>query len=83
MVIVANYLQNRMMLIKDLDNENGQKRTPYELWFKHQPDLSYLWAWGCQVIYYKNNLDSKLDSQVVEGIFILYEKSDKQYYILL
>ena len=75
-VMVANYLWNRMMLVKDSDDENGRKRTPYKLWNGHQPDLSNLCAWGCWVIYHEKNLDSKLDSQVAEGTFMMYAKSN-------
>ena len=31
---------------------------------------------------YYNKSDSKLESQVIKGMFFLYEKSDKQYQIL-
>ena len=72
-----------MMLVKDSDNKNGRKRTLYELWNGHQLDLSNLHAWGCQVIYYEKDLDSKLDSCIAEGTFMMYTKSNKQYYILL
>ena len=26
------------------------KETPYELWYKRKPNLSYLKVWGCRVI---------------------------------
>ena len=81
-VMVANYLQNQTMLVKDSEDENGRKKTPYELWNQHQPDLSNLRAWGCRVIYHEKNPDSKLDSRVAEGTFMLYGKSNKQYYVL-
>ena len=45
-------------------------------------DLSNLQAWGCWVLYHDNSPDSKLDSQVAEGMFLMYGKSDKQYYVL-
>lgn len=61
-VMVADYLWNRMILVKDSNNENERKRTLYKLWNRHQPDLSNLHAWGCQVIYHEKNPDSKLDS---------------------
>ena len=48
--------------MKDFNDENRRKRTLYKLWNGHQLDLSNLCAWGCQVIYYKKNPDSKLDS---------------------
>ena len=48
----------------------------------YPPDLSNLQAWGYQVLYHDNSPDSKLDSQVAEGMFLMYRKSDKQYYVL-
>lgn len=81
-VLVTDYLQNRTTFVKDSEGEDGRKRTPYELWTGHQPDLSNLQAWGCRVIYHEKNLDSKLDSRVAEGTFLLYGKSNKQYYVL-
>ena len=81
-VLYANYLRNKTTMIKDSEDENGRKRTPYELWFGHQPDLSGLRAWGCRVLYHDSHPDSKLDSRVAEGTFLMYGKSDKQYYVL-
>lgn len=68
--------------MKNSADENGWDRTPYELWYGHQPDLGHLRAWGCQVLYHNSMVESKLDSHVAEGTFMLYGKSDKQYYVM-
>ena len=39
-VMVTNYLQNQIRLVKDSENKNGQKKTLYELWNQHQLDLT-------------------------------------------
>ena len=66
----------------DSADENGRDRTPYELWHGHQPDLSHLRAWGCRVLYHDSTVESKLDSHVAKRMFMLYRKSNKQYYVM-
>lgn len=80
-IVTANYLRNRTILVKGSDDEDGEEKTPYELWCGYQPDLTHLRAWGCRVLYHHKQ-DSKLDSRVMEGTFLLYGKSDKQYLVL-
>lgn len=63
------------------DDDRTTEKTPYELWYGHQPDLSNLRVWGCRVLYH-HKPDSKLESRVMEGTFLLYGKSDKQYMVL-
>ena len=70
------------MMIKGSEDEDRQRKTPHELWMGYPPDLSNLWTWGCWVLYHNNQPDSKLDSWVAEGTFLMYGKSDKQYYVL-
>ena len=81
-VLYANYLRNRTTMIKNSEGEDGRRKTPHELWMGYPPDLSNLRAWGCRVLYHDNSLDTKLDSRVAEGTFLMYGKSDKQYYVL-
>ena len=69
-------------MIKGSEDEDGRRKTPHELWTGYPPDLSNLRAWGCRVLYHDNSPDSKLDSRVAEGTFLMYGKSDKQYYVL-
>jgi hypothetical protein len=80
-VVTANYLRNRTILVSNSMDEEGGDQTPYELWHGHQPDLSHLRAWGCRVLYH-HKPDSKLESRVMEGTFLMYGKSDKQYLVL-
>jgi transposase InsO family protein len=81
-VITANYLRNRITQLRDsAEDEDGEDRTPYELWHGHKPDLTHLRAWGCRVLFH-TQADSKLDSRVAEGTFMMYGKSDKQYFVL-
>ena len=81
-VITANYLRNRTTPMKNSVDENGWDRMLYELWHSHQPDLSYLRAWGCWVLYHDSMVESKLDSYVAKGMFMLYGESNKQYYVM-
>ena len=81
-VLYTNYLRNRTTMIKGSEDEDRRRKTPHELWTGYPLDLSNLRAWGCQVLYHDNSPDSKLDSQVAEGMFLMYGKSDKQYYVL-
>lgn len=80
-VKAANYLRNRTTLVKMGGDEDTKEKTPYELWFGHPPDISHLRRWGCRVLYH-HKPDSKLESRVMEGTFMMYAKSDKQYYVL-
>ncbi|BCR88813.1 uncharacterized protein ACHE_50011A [Aspergillus chevalieri] len=75
-VVTANYLRNRTTGAKG----SGGK-TPYELWHGYEPDLTHLRIWGCRVLYHQRSND-KLESRVMEGTFLLYGKSDKQYAVL-
>ena len=75
-VVTANYLRNRTTFVKGSDN-----KTPFELWYGHKPDLAHLRVWGCRVLYHHKS-DDKLESRVMAGTFLLYGKSDKQYYVL-
>ena len=75
-VVTANDLRNWTTIVKGSDNE-----TPYELWHGHKPDLAHLRVWGSRVLYHHKS-DDNLESRVMEGTFLLYEKSNKQYHVL-
>ena len=81
-VATTNYLWNHTVLIHDSADEDGCEKTPYELWFSYKPDLSYLRAWSCCMLYHDSTVESKLDSCISEDTFVMYGKSDKQYYVL-
>ena len=76
-VSTANYIRNRTTVV----SEDGEKKTPYEMWYGHPPDLTHLRKWGCRVLYYSKP-ESKLESRVMEATFMMYGKSDRQYYVL-
>ncbi|GKE41266.1 zinc finger, CCHC-type containing protein [Tanacetum coccineum] len=42
-MLTAYYLLNRVP-------NKRNKTTPYELWYKKRPNLSYLRVWGCRVV---------------------------------
>lgn len=76
-VSTANYIQNQTTVV----SEDGVEKTPHEMWYGHPPDLTHMRKWGCQVLYYSKS-EGKLDSRVMEATFMLYGKSDRQYYVL-
>lgn len=80
-VVTANYLRNRTILVDSSRGDGAKDKTPYELWNGHPPDLSHMRRWGCRVLYY-NKPEDKLGSKVMEGTFVLYAKSDRQYYVM-
>jgi len=49
--------------------------------YGHKPGLAHMRDWGCRVLYHHKS-DDKLESRVMEGTFLLYGKSDKQYHLL-
>ncbi|BCR87868.1 uncharacterized protein ACHE_40432S [Aspergillus chevalieri] len=83
--VTANYLRNRTLLVKRKEDGHEKvdkdEKTPYELWHGHRPDLAHLRAWGCRVLFY-HKPESKLESRAMEGTFLMYGKSNKQYLVL-
>ena len=76
-VSTANYIRNRTTVV----SEDGVEKTPHEMWYGHPPDLTHMRKWGCRVLYYSKP-EGKLESRVMEATFMLYGKSDRQYYVL-
>ena len=76
-VSTANYIRNRTTVV----SEDGAEKTPHEMWYGHPPDLTHMRKWGCRVLYYSKP-EGKLESRVMEATFMLYGKSDRQYYVL-
>jgi hypothetical protein len=61
-LLIADYVQNRCP--KRAINNN---KTPYELWFGHELDLSNLKVFGCKShILIHKKLGHKLDTHLVE-----------------
>nr|GEV60554.1 putative nucleotidyltransferase, ribonuclease H [Tanacetum cinerariifolium] len=54
-------------------------KTPYELWYRKVPNLSYLKVWGREVLVKRDTLD-KLQQRSVKCIFIGYLKETIGYY---
>ncbi|ODM15243.1 hypothetical protein SI65_09184 [Aspergillus cristatus] len=79
--VTANYLRNRTIMVKHDGQKKEDEKTPYELWHGYKPDLAHLRAWGCRVLFY-HKPESKLESRAMEGTFLMYGKSHKQYFVL-
>ncbi|GJT05927.1 retrotransposon protein, putative, ty1-copia subclass [Tanacetum coccineum] len=55
------------------------ERTPYGIWHKKAPKLSYLRVWGCEALVKRDALD-KLDHRSIKCIFVGYTKETMGYY---
>ncbi|GJU21257.1 retrotransposon protein, putative, ty1-copia subclass [Tanacetum coccineum] len=54
-------------------------KTPYELWHRKAPKLSYLRVWGCEALV-KRDTPDKLDPRSIKCIFVGYPKETMDYY---
>nr|GEY19131.1 zinc finger, CCHC-type [Tanacetum cinerariifolium] len=60
-------------------NKNN-KTTPYELWYKKRPNLSYLRVWGCRAVVRLPEPKKKtLGENGIDCIFIGYDEHSKAY----
>lgn len=77
-LLITNYVQNRCP--KRVINNN---ETPYELWFGHELNLSNLKVFGCKshVLIHKK-LRHKLDTHLIECIFLGYNDGSKAYLLM-
>ena len=74
----ANYLQNRSPT-KALPIN----KTPFELWYGYQPNLSYLKVFGCKAhVFIPKEQRRKLDSHSFEAIFLGYSEEVKAYRLM-
>nr|GEW12534.1 zinc finger, CCHC-type [Tanacetum cinerariifolium] len=72
-MLTACYLLNRV------PNKNN-KTTPYELWYKKRPNLSYLRVWGCRAVVRLPEPKKKtLGENGIDCIFIGYDEHSKAY----
>ncbi|GJX24407.1 zinc finger, CCHC-type containing protein [Tanacetum coccineum] len=72
-MLTACYLLNRVP-------NKRNKTTPYEIWYKKRPNLSYLRVWGCRAVV--RLLDPKrkiLGEKVIDCIFVGYAEHSKAY----
>ncbi|UYV67412.1 hypothetical protein LAZ67_5000499 [Cordylochernes scorpioides] len=75
-VTTANYLHNRIP-------SKATDKTPFELWTNRKPSLKHLKRVGCKAFAYIPKIKrNKLDSKVIEGIFLGYDDRSKGYRIL-
>ncbi|GJX67112.1 zinc finger, CCHC-type containing protein [Tanacetum coccineum] len=72
-MLTACYLLNRVP-------NKRNKTTPYELWYKKRPNLSFLRVWGCRAVV--RLLDPKrktLGEKGIDCIFVGYVEHSKAY----
>lgn len=77
-ILTANYLQNRSPTKSISTNQ-----TPFEIWFKRQPNLSYLRIFGSKAyVFVPKDNRQKLDSHSTEAIFLGYDEQSKAYRLM-
>ena len=75
-VDVASYLTNRC-----LSNSLPPKKTPYELFYGRNPDVSKLNVFGCSAFRFLEVGVKKLDSKAVKEIFKSYGLFHDSYHL--
>jgi hypothetical protein len=55
------------------------ERTPYEIWTRKRPRLSFLKVWGCET-YVKHLMSNKLTPKSDKYFFVGYSRETKGYY---
>ncbi|GKE30341.1 zinc finger, CCHC-type containing protein [Tanacetum coccineum] len=72
-MLTACYLLNRVP-------NKRNKTTPYELWYKKRPNLSFLRVWGCRAVVRLTDLKRKtLGEKGIDCIFVGYAEHSKAY----
>ena len=72
-MIMACYLLNRVP-------NKRNKTTPYKLWYKRKPNLSYLRVWGCRAVVKLTDPKRKtLGERGIDCIFLGYAENSKAY----
>ncbi|GJU60053.1 zinc finger, CCHC-type containing protein [Tanacetum coccineum] len=72
-MLTACYLLNRVP-------NKRSKTTPYELWYKKRPNLSYLRVWGCRAVVRLPDPKRKtLGEKGIDCIFVGYAEHSKAY----
>ena len=73
-VRLAVYVYNRTPLIR------AEYKTPFELWYRKQPDINHLRVFGCLAYVHVLKIKrKKLDPKSKEMIFVGYEPGSKGY----
>ncbi|GJZ35330.1 zinc finger, CCHC-type containing protein [Tanacetum coccineum] len=71
--LTACYLLNRVP-------NKRNKTTPYELWYKKRPNLSFLRVWGCRaVVRLPDSKRKTLGEKGIDCIFVGYAEHSKAY----
>ena len=65
-------LETAALIINNVPTKKVDK-TPYEIWHKRVPNLSYLRIWGCEA-FVKIDTPNKLESRSTKCIFVGYPK---------
>ncbi|GJR12720.1 zinc finger, CCHC-type containing protein [Tanacetum coccineum] len=72
-MLTACYLLNRVP-------NKRNKTTPYELWYKKRPNLSFLRVWGCRAVVRLSDPKRKtLGEKGIDCIFVGYAEHSKAY----
>nr|GEY37958.1 retrovirus-related Pol polyprotein from transposon TNT 1-94 [Tanacetum cinerariifolium] len=72
-MLMTCYLLNRVL-------NKRNKTTPYELWYKKQPNLSFLRVWGCRAVVRLPDPKRKtLGEKGIDCIFVGYVEHSKAY----
>ncbi|GJT37508.1 zinc finger, CCHC-type containing protein [Tanacetum coccineum] len=72
-MLTACYLLNRVP-------NKRNKTTTYEVWYKKQPNLSYIRVWGCRVVVRLHDPKRKtLGEKGIDCIFVGYAEHSKAY----
>ena len=72
-VSIAVYTLNRVQIKK------GTHATPFELWYRHSPNVKHLKIFGCKCYILKESRNGKFDAKSEEGIFLCYFSRRKAY----
>jgi len=77
-LLIANYLKNRSPT-----KAISVNKTPFEIWFGRQPNLSYLKIFRSQAhTLVQNETKEKLDPHSIEATFLSYCEQSKSYLFL-
>ena len=76
-IVTANYIRNR-------SPTHSRDKTPWELMFGEQPDLSHMRVFGSKAyVHHPRAQRNKLDPTSRTGVFVGYEPGSKAYRILM
>ncbi|GJT36514.1 zinc finger, CCHC-type containing protein [Tanacetum coccineum] len=67
-------------MVNSMVPNKRNKTTPYEVWYKKRPNLSFLRVWGCMAVVRLPDPKSKtLGEKGIDCIFVGYNKHSKAY----